>query len=889
MPAPAASILACPRCGRPTGPQFSGSGLCPACAAFSLLAQTNGGRTQLSPLPASAVGPEQIGPYQIIETLGTGGMGTVYLAQHRSLGRVVALKVIPLHGGGDRELRFQREARTVAALRHPHIITVHDAGHDAQHVYFAMDFVEGGDLATRLRTRPLAHRAAAELLAKVADAVAYSHAQDVLHRDLKPSNILLDGDEPRVADFGLAAPLETGGDLTRHTSVLGTPHYLAPEALLKGSAAQSPASDVYSLGVILYELLCGRLPYTAATPAELQQLIAATEPLAPRLLVPGLPRDLETICLKASATEPSRRYATAALLAGDLRRFLAGEPILARPLSAPSRLWRWARRRPQLAALWLLTFLLAASSTTAAWKINRARHQAETEATKSRALASFLQNDLLAQSSPSQQPDRDLKVRTLLDRTAEKIPGKFPGDPLTEAAVRATLATSYLSLGENAAAEAQLRRVATVRHELLGPDHRDTLAAQLDLATSLNRQAKNTEAAPLARTTAAALTRVLGSRDPAALHAMNALIDVELSLGRFAEAETLARETLAAARTALGAAHAETRTALTNLAATLWAQNKLAEAEPLNLASLAAHESALGPDHPETLAVKNNLATVLASHGRYVDAERLNREVLAARRRVLGPDHPESLRSLANLAFAVGQDGRRDEAATLYGELVAGRRRVLGPAHPDTFTAELSQAVTLGQMNRIGDALALLADLVSRADQALGRHEPNVLRIKRSYASALVAAQRPADAVPFARDVYDESLRQFGADDSRTILSGEALANALSKSGNFSGATELYRTMLASRLRTQPDNWRTHLTRGLLGQALGLAGSSVEAEAALRASYAALAPATSGLPGAQRRLLLEFAGLLAKIYAAEGRAADAADWAAKALPPSPAK
>lgn len=883
MPAPAS--LPCPRCGRPVGPQFSGSGLCPTCAAARLLDQTHRSGVSLPAFADDAPGPEHVGPYQIIETLGVGGMGTVYLAQHRELGRIVALKVIPLHGGGGRELRFQREAQTVASLRHPHIVTVHDAGHDPRHFYFAMDYHEGGDLAGRLRRAPLAPREAAALLEKIARAVAYSHAQGVLHRDLKPSNILLEGDEPRVADFGLATPLETGGDLTQHTSVLGTPHYLAPEALLKGSAAQSPASDVYSLGVILYELLCARLPFTASTPVELQQLIATTEPLSPRLLAPKVPHDLETICLKSLATEPARRYATAAEFAEDLRRFLAGETILARPAAPAERLGRWARRRPSLAALWVLLAVIAAGSTAAAWRIDRERRAAESEAAKSRALAAFLQSDLLAQASPHHQPDRDLKVRTLLDRAAARIAGRFADDPLTEASVRATLATTYFALGENGAAEIQLRRVVAIRRGRLGAEHRDTLNSTQELAASLNRQGKNAEAAPLGRDTVATLTRLFGPEDFTTIHATNTLVDIEVSLGRFAEAEALARRAYESARTRHGPDHPETLTTVNNYASTLWAQNKFTAAEPLYLASVEAHTRILGAEHPETLAVKNNLATLYGGQGRYADAERINREVLTLRRRVLGPDHPETLRSLSNLAFAINNVGRPAEALTLYEELGASRRRVLGRDHPDTFNAEISYANSLNAVRRSAEGLPLLADINARILPALGVDNSITLFAKRSYANALIAAARPIEAIPLAQQILEIATRLFGAQDNRTLTSAETLANAHHLAGHYPEASALLRTTLEIRARTQPTNWRTALVRGLLGRSFFNEGKLAEAEPLLRASHETLQPATSGLPAGQRATLAEFARLLAKIATAAGRTADATAWTAKAAPP----
>lgn len=370
----------CPTCRRTTAQPFAVDGVCLQCAglrAFSFedfsLAPPLEHRPDLA-----TDGPNHIGQYELIEEIGRGGMGRVYAARQGQLGRIVALKVLPLAGPtgavAELELRFLREAQTVARLRHPNIISIYDSGRTAGHVYFSMDYIEGGDLARRLREQPFTPQKSAQLLQKIAGALAEAHAQGVLHRDIKPSNILLEGDEPRLADFGLAAQLENGGDLTARTSVLGTPHYLAPEALLHGSAALTVASDLYALGVVCFEMLTGRTPFAGAAPAELAALVNDREPPAPRLLAPAVPVDLETICLKCLERSPSRRYASAGALAEDLRRYLAGEPIIARPISASGRLTRWCRRRPALATVWCLITALAVSSSIAAARIARERN-----------------------------------------------------------------------------------------------------------------------------------------------------------------------------------------------------------------------------------------------------------------------------------------------------------------------------------------------------------------------------------------------------------------------------------------------------------------------------------------------------------------------------------
>lgn len=383
----------CPRCGSSAGSPFWSGGVCLRCAGAHLLndAAVDGAGTPAVGPPLRQSGdpglPERIGPYEVLEELGRGGMGRVYAARQIGLGRIVALKVMGNVGkGGDFELRFLREAQTAARLRHPNLVAVHDFGRADGQLYFSMDYIEGGDLARRLRGRPFASWEAASLLRKVALALAHAHDQGVLHRDLKPSNILLDGDEPKLADFGLAAQLEAGGDLTTTSGILGTPHYLAPEALRAGSAALSVASDIYALRVVLFELLTGRTPFAGAVPGALIALVENSGPPSPRLLAPAVARDLEVICLRCLERDPARRYASAAALADDLRRFLDGEAILARPASALDRFVRWGRRRPALAAVWVLITALAIGSTLAVVMIQRSLRRAQQAEARSRDL-----------------------------------------------------------------------------------------------------------------------------------------------------------------------------------------------------------------------------------------------------------------------------------------------------------------------------------------------------------------------------------------------------------------------------------------------------------------------------------------------------------------------
>jgi serine/threonine protein kinase/WD40 repeat protein len=330
---------------------------------------------------SSAKAPRFLGDYELLEEIGRGGMGVVFRARQMSLDRVVAVKMV-LAGqfAGDAFVRrFRTEAQAAANLRHPNIVPVHEVSEHEGQPFFSMEWVEGQSLADLVRDQPLPPRQAATYLATIARAIHYAHEQGIIHRDLKPSNILIDRlDAPRITDFGLAKRLqpESKLDLTLTGQTLGTPNYMPPEQVSAQPAEASPRSDIYSLGAIFYHLLTGRPLFLAATVESALDQLLHTEPVAPRLLNPGVPRDLETICLKCLNKDPERRYPSARALAEDLGRWLNGESILARPTLAPEKLWRWCRRKPALAALWgALLIAVVGGVSGVLWQWRQAREE----------------------------------------------------------------------------------------------------------------------------------------------------------------------------------------------------------------------------------------------------------------------------------------------------------------------------------------------------------------------------------------------------------------------------------------------------------------------------------------------------------------------------------
>ncbi|HXJ59337.1 MAG TPA: protein kinase [Verrucomicrobiae bacterium] len=426
----------CPQCGAAL-PKEGWEGLCPKClvrvslemaggeaeAGHRPAAQSAGERPEGEVRPSSiakiadpksTVEPPRtrcVGDYELLKEIARGGMGVVYRARQLSLNRIVAVKMMlsgQFASAADVQ-RFRSEAEAAANLDHPNIVAIHEVGeHDGQQ-YFSMDYVEGRNLAEVVRERPLGARPAAQYVQIIAEAIHYAHRCGTLHRDLKPSNVLIDAaDQPRITDFGLAKrvtesspatarsgnpALEAAGsrsllvdpraDLTLTGQVLGSPNFMPPEQAVGRRGEVGPHSDVYSLGAILYHLLTGRPPFLAETFTEVLQQVQQVDAISPRLLHPAVPRDLETICLKCLEKEPRRRYATAEELAEELRRFLSGEPVRARPLGSMAKVWRWCRRKPALAgALAACAAAVVLGVGGIAWQWRRAQGKANESRTR---------------------------------------------------------------------------------------------------------------------------------------------------------------------------------------------------------------------------------------------------------------------------------------------------------------------------------------------------------------------------------------------------------------------------------------------------------------------------------------------------------------------------
>lgn len=887
-----AASTQCSRCKRNTATPFGGTGVCLHCAGLRALALDLDDEVDSLDPTAAITGapsrdrsglPERIGPYEIVDELGRGGMARVFAARQPRLDRLVALKVLGTGPSNEAlEQRFLREIQTVARLRHPHIVAIHDSGRADGYVYFAMDYIEGGDFAQRLRMHPLPARTIAVLLEKIAAALAYAHGEGVLHRDLKPSNILLDGDEPRLADFGLAAQLEAGGDLTVASAVLGTPHYLAPEAVKSGSAALSAASDLYALGVILYEALAGRTPFAGASSAELPVLLQNSEPPPLRLLAPGTPRDLETICLKCLERDPARRYPSTAVFAADLRHFLAGEPIVARPPGKRERFRRFARKhRTFIAVAGGTGAALAAGiavSTALAIRATRAERRASQQAAAATAIVNFLKDDLLGKAMSENRPDPTLKVRTVLERASEGVGARFVAQPEIESAIREVLGVTYGGVGDYVRMHHHLERALELSRRERGPDDLHTLEIENSYASALSNIGRDAEAEPIKTRILADFQKRLGEDAPLTLRTADDLGSLLFNQGKFALAEPLLRRTIELLGRAPTPNPFATASAVNNLALVLDRLGRSAEGRELAAKGLEQLRRESGAESESAIILAVTLAGLDGRAGHLDQAVKQLEETLMLSQRILDGEHPTTLGVMNSLAVAYLSQNRVKDAEPLLVRTLDGRRRVLGPTHPLTYSAETSLAAAYRASGRLAEAIELARQILEKRTRQLLPEHPSTLRSMEMLGSMYTENHQPGEAVPLLRQALELRQRVLGVDHPETLATMRSLARALDQQGPLESTESFLRGSLLLHEKKIPTDWKTAGVRSQLGSVLARRGQFSEAETLLLEAYKQLREPLTGAPAARAQQTTETAAELAKLYSAWGRPETAREW-----------
>jgi len=655
-----------------------------------------------------------IGPYKLVRILGEGGMGVVYLAQQEQpIRREVALKVIK--PGMDTKsviARFEAERQALALLDHPNIAHVHQAGMtEAGRPYFAMEYVKGLPITESCDRHKLRIEDRLGLFLQVCQAVQHAHQKGIIHRDIKPSNILISIQDdqviPKIIDFGvakaLAQPLTEQTLATEESQLLGTPEYMSPEQAEMTSVDIDTRSDIYSLGVLLYVLLTGALPFDSDTLrtggiGRIRQIIREKDPKTPstRLtnlgeeaeeiaekrctdvaaLAKCLRKELEWIPLKAMRKERTERYRSASEFADDIENYTTGAPLIAGPLTAAYRFKKFLRRNRALVTgiAAVLAVLIAGVVVSTAFAI-----RAERQAKISQAVNEFLKEDLIRSVDPHVALGREVTVRSWLDAASQSVEGKFENEPLVEASIRETLGDTYRNLGDYEVAERHLKRVVQIRRDELGEEHPQTIYATYSLCGALWEAGRAAEAQPLCLKTVERSKRVLGKEHRTTLRLMNVLALVHYALGDYDEAEPLFREILGISREVFGQTDMITLLAVGNLANAIREAGRYEEAEPLCLKALELRRQVLGEDHPYAIDSLRGLGLLRAEQGRYEEAEKLLTESLEKRRRVQGREHDRAIHNMVRLGWVYTEQQRYGEAETLLLDAFELSYRVLGP------------------------------------------------------------------------------------------------------------------------------------------------------------------------------------------------------------------
>ncbi len=774
-------------------------------------------------------GSSVAGRYKLLEAIGEGGMGTVWKAEQREpVKRLVALKLIKPGMDSKAVLaRFDAERQALALMDHPNIARILDGGTTFDEPggvspgrpYFVMELVKGRPLTEYCDASRLSIKDRLDLFVLICSAVQHAHQKGIIHRDLKPSNVLVtehDGRPvPKVIDFGLAKALSAVGTLTDRTlytafgTVVGTPLYMAPEQVGINALDVDTRSDIYALGVILYELLTGTTPLerqklSQATWEEVRRVIREDEPPRPSMRLSSsdaLPSlavsrqteplkltrlvrgDLDWIVMKCLEKDRARRYETASALARDIERYLHDEPVEASPPSRRYRLRKFARKHRRLIATAAgFILLVAAGAGVSTWQALRAR-EAERTALKARdnaaeqlrqakrsearisAVLKFFQGKVLSAARPKGQEgglSRDATVREALDRAEPEITTAFAGEPLVEASIRNTLGVSYWYLGDQEKSLKQQERAVALRRHELGATDPETVGAMNDLAIVLNRMGKFDQEQKILEEVVAVKRRTLGPEDPVTLRSVSNLATNLAMQGLLEDAAKLAQQTLEIQRRVEGPESIRTLRSMYNLAIMRRHLGQWVEARPLFDESLETLRRAFSPDHQDTLRVVNGLGELLLDQRRPAEARVLFEEALKDQRNVLGPERDETVLTMINLADTARLQGHLDEARKLAEEASALNRSTIGPEHPQTLFGLTILSSIARDQGRFDVARKGYEEALAALRRILSARTPEVQRCMADYAWMLAAAtdpgcRNPRRAIELANELIQNS------------------------------------------------------------------------------------------------------------------------------------
>ena len=813
-------------------------------------------------LPPVVMTGRRIGAYRIIREIGRGGMAVVYLGERddQNYRKQVAIKMVPPGIGTEQVLqRFRNERQTLAALDHSNIVKLLDGGSSEDgSPYLVMEYVDGLPIDQYCDLNKLSINDRLRLFREVCSTVQYAHQNLVIHRDVKPGNILITKEGlPRLLDFGIAKLLNPECSqmplVTRIDARPMTPEYASPEQV-RGDPVTS-ATDIYSLGVLLYELLTGHHPYLVKDSSwrDIERLVCEKDPLPPstrvstdrehlkataemrlvepKQLVKLLRGDLDWITMKALEKEPNRRYATASELSAEIDRYLSHEPVLARPSSASYRARKYFRRHPVGVSVAAgLVLLLAGFAVTQSLQLRRITRERD----RANRVTEFMEG-MFRVSDPSEARGNSITAREILDKASKDIDTGLAQDPELQAQMMHVMGDVYKGLGLFPRAQLLFQHSADIRRRALGPQDAETLRSMDDLAWILNQEGHAAEAEKLQREIFDTRRRIFGPQNLDTLKSMSNLAWTLDREGDYAEAEKLERDVLDVRRRVVKTDDRETAATMNNLAATLGHEGHLLEAEKLKRETLDIRRRILGPENPETLTAMNNLAVTLQQEGHYAEAEKLQRDTLNIQRRILGPEHPDTLRSMNNLARTLVREDHVAEAVQLQREALATKQRILGPEHQDTLWAMKELAQALAQEGQYSEAEKLQRQTLEIQRRVLGPERPNTLSTMSNLAATLNGEGHYREAEKLQRRTIELMRQVLGPEHPDTLMTTDELAQTLDKEGHYEEAEKLARETLETQRRVLgPEHPDTANTAYDLACVLAHGGRNDEAISVLR-------------------------------------------------------
>ena len=826
-------------------------------------------------LPAGEKPGDKIGNYKILQLIGEGGCGSVFMAeQEQPVRRRVALKVIKL-GMDTRNViaRFEAERQALALMDHPNIAKVFDAGATANgRPFFVMELVRGIKITEFCDQNNLTTNERLKLFREVCKAIQHAHQKGIIHRDIKPSNILVtqrDGvPVPMVIDFGIAKATSqqlTGKPVfTEFAQFIGTPAYMSPEQAELSVVDIDTRSDIYSLGVLLYELLTSRTPFDSKELMEvgldaIRRAIREIEPPKPstrlstmqdadlttiarqrdaatQKLIHLIRGDLDWIVMKSLEKNRTRRYETASSFAGDIDHFLNNEPVIARPPTALYRLQKLIRRNQVVfTASTAVASAIVVGLVLSTWLFFReqaARRDADREAQRSQQVARFLE-DMLKGVGPGVALGRDTTLlREILDKTLARVTNDLKDQPEVQAEICNTLGEVYRALGQSGKAE-QLHRSARSLLELTRSAKRRDVAVSLnDLALVLRDLGRLPEAETLQREALELRRKLSGNEHAEVAESLNNLALVLRSEGRLAEAEKLHRAALAMDLKLFGHDHLAVATSLNNLALALDAEGNPADAESGLREALGIQKKLQGDDQPGVAITLDNLAFVLREEGRLDEAEILERQSLEMQRKIFGPEYPSVATAINNLGLILAAQGKTVAAEKLLREALAQRRKLLGPVHPELAASLHHLAVRLREEHELDEAGQLEGEALVMRRKLFGEESLAVADSLNNLALIRQAEHKLAEADGLFEEAAATQKKFYGNDHPNLAATLNNLAFVKRAEGKLGESEATLRQVVDIRRKHFGD---THplVTASLvdLTNVLALEGNSVKVEA----------------------------------------------------------